>query len=87
MIIDRTIGKLIVRRLESKVETVKVSPKYQVSIPKGVRNALELRPGQEVAVMRYRNRIELVPMRPVSQMRGMLRGISSEVGRESDREL
>lgn len=87
IIIDRIIGELSGCRLENTVETVKVSPKYQVAIPKGVRNALGLRPGQEVAVIRYRNRIELVPMRPVSEMRGMLRRISSEVGRESDREL
>jgi len=69
------------------VDTVKLLPKYQVMIPKSVREALKLRPGQEVAVMRYRGRIELVPMSPVSEMRGMLRGIESEVERERDREL
>lgn len=69
------------------MDTVKLLPKYQVMIPKSVREALKLRPGQEVAVMRYRGRIELVPMSPVSEMRGMLRGIESEVERERDREL
>ena len=69
------------------MDTVKLSPKYQVMIPKSVREALQLQPGQEVAVMRYRGRIELVPMTPVSEMRGMLRGIESNVGKEADREL
>lgn len=69
------------------MDTVKLSPKYQVMIPKSVREALKLRPGQEVAVMRYRGRIELVPMRPVAEMRGMLRGIETKIDREQDREL
>ncbi len=69
------------------MDTVKLSPKYQVMIPKSVREAMKLRPGQEVAVMRYQGRIELVPMIPVSEMRGMLRGIEASVDAETDREL
>lgn len=69
------------------MHTVKLSPKYQVMIPRPVREAMGLRPGQEVAVMRYRGRIQLVPMRPVSEMRGLLRGIETTVDEEKDREL
>lgn len=69
------------------MHTVKLSPKYQVMIPRPVREAMGLRPGQEVAVMRYRGRIELVPMSPVSEMRGMLQGIEATVDGEPDREL
>jgi len=69
------------------VDTVKVSPKYQVVIPKGVREALGIRPGQEVAVLRYRGRVELIPMKPVKQMRGFLRGVDSRIEREPDREI
>ena len=69
------------------MDRVKVSPKYQIVIPKEVREALDLRPGQEVAVLRYRSRIELIPMRPVKEMRGLLRGIDSTIEREPDREL
>ncbi|MBA2691232.1 MAG: AbrB/MazE/SpoVT family DNA-binding domain-containing protein [Rubrobacter sp.] len=69
------------------METVKVSPKYQVVIPKAVRESAGITPGQEVAVFNYRGRIEVVPMRSVREMRGFLRGMDSEIKREEDREL
>jgi AbrB family looped-hinge helix DNA binding protein len=69
------------------MDTVKVSPKYQVVIPKGIREALGIRPGQEVAVLRYRGRVELIPIKPVKQMRGFLRGVDSTIEREPDREI
>ena len=69
------------------MNTVKVSPKYQIVIPKEVREALDLRPGQEVAVLRYRGRIELIPMRPIKEMRGFLPAIDSTIERGPDREL
>lgn len=69
------------------MDTVKVSPKYQVVIPKEVRESMGIKPGQEVAVLRYRGRIELIPMSPVKEMRGFLRGLDSSVEREPDREI
>ena len=67
------------------MESVKISPKYQVVIPRRVREALKLRPGQKVQVIEYGNRIELVPERRVSEMRGFLKGIRTEIDRERDR--
>ena len=69
------------------MDTVKLSSKYQIVIPKGAREAPDLRPGQEVAVLRHRGRIELISMRPVKEMRGLLRSIDSTIEREPDREL
>ncbi len=69
------------------METVKVSPKYQVVIPKAVRESAGITPGQEVAVFNYRGRIEVVPMRSAREMRGFLRGMDSEIKREEDRGL
>ena len=69
------------------MDRVKVSPKYQIVIPRGVREALNLRPRQEVAMLRYRSRIELIPMRPAKEMCGLLRGIDSTIEREPDRKL
>lgn len=65
--------------------TVTVSPKFQVVIPKGIREALKLTPGQKVQALLYENRIELIPVRPVKQMRGFLKGIDTTVVREGDR--
>lgn len=67
------------------MDTVTVSPKYQIVIPKSVRGALQLSPGQKVQVVAYDNRIELIPVRPARSMRGFLEGIDTEVPREDDR--
>ena len=64
---------------------VRVSPKFQVVIPRDVREGLDLRPGQSMQVMRYGDRIELIPVRPMKKMRGFLRGIDTRVEREKDR--
>ena len=67
------------------METVTVSPKYQVVIPRAIRQSLGIRPGQKVQVIHYGNRIELIPVRPVQEMRGFLKGIDTTVERERDR--
>ena len=63
----------------------KISPKYQVVIPKAIREELELKPGQMVQVIAHRDRIEMVPVRSMREMRGFLSGIDTTVERESDR--
>ena len=65
--------------------TVTVSPKYQVVIPKEVRESLGIVSGQKVQVLTYQNRIELIPIKPLKQLKGFLKGINSEVRREKDR--
>jgi AbrB family looped-hinge helix DNA binding protein len=65
--------------------TVTISPKYQVVIPKAIREELGLLPGQKVQAIAYGERIELIPIRPIREMRGFLRGIDTAVDRESDR--
>jgi AbrB family looped-hinge helix DNA binding protein len=64
---------------------VKVSPKYQIVIPKEIRESLGIRSGSEVAVFQYRNRIEYVPVKPITTLRGFLKGINTELKREQDR--
>jgi len=65
--------------------TVTVSPKFQVVIPRAIRESLGIQPGQKVQVLQYQNRIEFIPVRPIEQMRGFLRGIDTTVEREQDR--
>ena len=67
------------------METVKISPKFQVVIPRALRESLRIRPGQKVQMILYENRIELIPLKPIRKSRGFLKGIATEVPRESDR--
>jgi AbrB family looped-hinge helix DNA binding protein len=67
------------------METVTVSRKYQVVIPLKVRESRGIQPGQKIQVIPYEDRIELVPIKPIKEMRGFLRGIDTDVEREPDR--
>ncbi len=67
------------------MQTVKVSPKYQVVIPLAVRESLRVKPGQRMQVVEYEGRIELIPERDIRQMRGFLKGIDTRFNREADR--
>jgi AbrB family looped-hinge helix DNA binding protein len=68
------------------MQTVTVSPKFQVVIPKSVRETLHLRPGQKMQVVEYEGRIELIPERDIKELRGFLKGINTNFEREKDRE-
>jgi len=65
--------------------TVTISPKFQVVIPKEIRESLGLKAGQKIQAIQYDGRIEFVPVRPAREMRGFLRGIDTDVPREDDR--
>lgn len=65
--------------------SVKVSPKFQVVIPKEIRESLHLLPGQRMQVIQYENRIELIPERDISELEGFLKGINTAFTREKDR--
>lgn len=67
------------------METVTVSPKYQVVIPSLVRKSLGIQVGQKVQVIVYQNRIEMIPIKPMRETRGFLKGIDTAVPREEDR--
>ena len=65
--------------------TVTISPKFQVVIPRNIRERLGVAPGQKVQALAYENRIEFIPVRPLKRMRGFLRRIDTAVHREPDR--
>ena len=62
-----------------------LSPKFQVVIPRPVRESMRLVPGQKLQVVAYDGRIELIPEKDTSELRGFVRGISTDVEREEDR--
>lgn len=67
------------------MSVVTVSPKFQVVIPREIREALRLEPGQKVQALQYQNRIEFIPVRSMRAMRGFLKGIDTTVRRDKDR--
>ena len=67
------------------MDTVTISPKYQIVIPKRIRERLKLRPGQKIQAILYEDRIELVPVRPARKLKGFLKGIDTDVPRDGDR--
>lgn len=66
------------------MSVVTVSPKYQVVIPKDVRQKLKIRPGQKVEAFAIGNRVELVPVEPIQTFRGKFPNLPP-LEREPDR--
>jgi AbrB family looped-hinge helix DNA binding protein len=64
---------------------VTVSPKYQVVIPKEIREELKIQPGQQVQMLIYQGTLVLVPVRPMAEMRGFAKGIDATFERDEDR--
>ncbi len=65
--------------------TVTVSTKYQVVIPRKVRESLGIKPGQKIQVLQYGNRLEFIPLKSMKSLRGSLKGIDTRISREKDR--
>jgi AbrB family looped-hinge helix DNA binding protein len=68
-----------------ETETVTISPKFQVVIPKRIREKMGLCSGEKAVVIAYQNRIEIIPMRNIRKLRGSLKGIDTSFAREGDR--
>lgn len=64
---------------------VTVSPKFQVVIPKGVREKLRLKPGQRLHAFVYDGRIELMPVETAASLRGFAAGMDTTLDRDDDR--
>lgn len=71
--------------MEAVMNAVTVSPKFQIVIPRDLRNAMDIQPGSKIQILQYENRIELIPLRDPKSLRGFLKGIDTNIDRESDR--
>jgi AbrB family looped-hinge helix DNA binding protein len=65
--------------------TVKISPKYQVVIPKEIRRRMKIKPGQRLQVVQISNKLEFMPIKDIKETRGFLKGIDTNIEREGDR--
>jgi AbrB family looped-hinge helix DNA binding protein len=70
---------------KSHTGMVTISPKYQVVIPKAIREQMSLLPGQKIRVLAYGDHLSFVPVRPIKSMRGFLKGMDANFEREDDR--
>jgi len=69
------------------MDSVTVSPKFQVVIPQKAREMLHVKAGQKMRVLAYDNQLVLIPMRPIREARGSLKGINTDVEREEEDRL
>jgi AbrB family looped-hinge helix DNA binding protein len=73
------------RRPGAIMHHVTISPKFQVVIPRVVRERLGLRPGQKMQVIEHAGRVEFVPERNIRELKGFVKGIKTDFVREGDR--
>jgi AbrB family looped-hinge helix DNA binding protein len=66
------------------MDAVTVSPKYQVVIPLKVRERMHVKPGQKMHVIAYDNMVVFIPVRPIKQARGALKGIDTRIERDEE---
>ncbi len=64
-----------------------VSPKYQIAIPKEVRESIHIKAGQKLDLMIVGDTIRLVPVRSIKEMFGKFPEIKGDIEREEDRVL
>lgn len=79
------IDALVHRDSACRLETVTISPKFQVVIPQKIREAMGLRSGGKAKMVAFRNRIEIIPVREVRSLRGYLKRMDTSIVRDGDR--
>ena len=67
------------------MNTVTLSPKFQVVIPQEIRESLHLKAGQKMQMINFEGQIVVVPLRPIKEMRGAFKGMNTNFEREPDR--
>jgi AbrB family looped-hinge helix DNA binding protein len=67
------------------MNTVTLSNEYQLIIPKEVRETIGVKAGASFEIITYNNRIELIPIKPIESLKGIFKGIDTNITREDDR--
>jgi AbrB family looped-hinge helix DNA binding protein len=66
------------------MDTITISSKYQMVIPRAIREKWNIKPGQKVRLIIFGNRLEVVPVRDIREARGFLKGMNSDIKREEE---
>jgi len=66
------------------MDTVTISSKYQIVIPRAIREKWNIKPGLKVRLIVFGNRLEVVPVRDIREARGFLKGMNSDINREEE---
>jgi AbrB family looped-hinge helix DNA binding protein len=61
---------------------VTISSKYQVVIPREIREQFDLKPGQKLAFIPYNGTLRVVIVPSIEEARGMLKGMNTDDTRE-----
>lgn len=70
------------------MNTVTISTKYQVVIPRAIRERFDLKPGQKIMFIPYKKTLRIVIVPPIEEAEGMFAGIDTDPYREKvDRDL
>ena len=67
------------------MNTVTLSPKFQVVIPQQIRESLRLKAGQKMQMINFEGQVVMVPLRAIKEMRGVFKGMNTNFEREPDR--
>ncbi len=65
---------LLLKRFGIDVAKVRVSSKFQIVIPREIREKLDLKPGEQIVMIEKAGVIHLIPQKPIRQMRGFVKG-------------
>ena len=67
------------------MNTITLSNEYQLVIPKEISESLGMEAGTSFEVLSYNNRIELIPISPINKLKGIFKGIDTNISRDDDR--
>jgi AbrB family looped-hinge helix DNA binding protein len=66
------------------MEAVTISSKYQVVIPREIREQFDLKPGQKVVFLPHKKTLRVIIVPPIEEAEGFLEGIDTNIEREED---
>ena len=72
---------------ELTMKPITVSSDFKIEIPEDIRDSLDLKPGHQVQLFIYNGSVHMVPVGPMSDMKGFLQGIDGRLEPRADRPL